>query len=112
MRSAARSEADDRTREHRAVFARCLAAIDDDAFVLRVPAAASAGPPPRIRHFHPQPEVFVQVMGVSRLTFPDAHLGLRPGEICGYADSGYFARQFRRLTGLTASVYRGQVDMT
>jgi AraC-like DNA-binding protein len=31
-------------------------------------------------------------------------------DACGYADPGYFARQFRKIAGHTASVYRTQVE--
>jgi AraC-like DNA-binding protein len=28
---------------------------------------------------------------------------------CGYADPGYFTRQFRKITGVTPSAYRSHV---
>jgi AraC-like DNA-binding protein len=53
--------------------------------------------------------VYLNTQRVARARVMLATTALNVSEIaraCGYADPGYFARQFRRITGQTASAYR------
>ena len=64
------------------------------------------------RYLHERPMAYMQRLRVFRAAQMLADTGKPVTEIaldCGFSGPGYFARQFRQITGKTPTAYRGNV---
>ena len=70
------------TSEHRAVVRRVMRRVQRGDQPLLVPGRSHVGPAQSMQHFHPHPEVFVQMGGVSRQSFPRGHVDIHVPQVC------------------------------